>query len=404
MKARSPHSTGPQSPEQPAGALQAPLLNEDSIEVAEHRALESPDILPGSVRARLGEKYFSPPIVRGVSLAAVSAISFGITTPLVARAGHGLKPFETAALLYAGATAAALGASFVYTQSGRPLSRQSVPWLLLVGALGGALAPSLFTWGLARTSPTTSSLALNLEAVFTVVLARIAFGEPIGRRVWAAVSIMALGGALVSADAAREASSSVWGLAAVIAATAVWAADNAFTRPLSEEKPLHVVAAKSALGGSVTGLLAWACHEPSPELAQAAALLACGAVGYGLSLHFYLLAQRSIGAARTGSIFAMGPFVGAALAWALGDRSAGWLAVAGAAAFVAGVYLHVTERHGHLHCHPEQEHEHAHRHDEGHHTHEHNPPVVGEHTHAHTHESIEHSHEHAPDIHHSHDH
>jgi hypothetical protein len=34
----------------------------------------------------------------------------------------------------------------------------------------------------------------------------------------------------------------------------------------------------------------------------ALALLAIGATGYGLSLRFYLLAQRAFGAARTGSV------------------------------------------------------------------------------------------------------
>ena len=48
---------------------------------------------------------------------------------------------------------------------------------------------------------------------------------------------------------------------------------------------------------------------------------AIGATGYGLSLRLYLLVLRAFGAARTGSVFAFAPVIGALLAIALGDRS-----------------------------------------------------------------------------------
>ena len=141
-----------------------------------------------------------------------------------------------------------------------------------------------------------------------------------------------------------------------------------------------------------------------PAARDAIALLACGATGYGLSLLFYLQAQRHIGAVRTGSVFATGPFVGAGLAWLLGDRQAGWATASGGLAFGVGVLLHLTERHSHTHVHHPLDHEHPHRHDDGHHHHQHEPAVAGEHTHWHRHELAEHEHEHAPDIHHGHEH
>jgi hypothetical protein len=133
-------------------------------------------------------------------------------------------------------------------------------------------------------------------------------------------------------------------------------------------------------------------------------LVACGATGYGASLYLYLLAQRRIGAGRTGSVFALAPFIGAALAWALGAGHAGWFAVAATGLFVLGVYLHASERHGHRHTHEPTDHEHMHRHDDGHHTHAHEPPVAGEHSHRHRHDHVEHDHDHAPDVHHVHRH
>ena len=341
----------------------------------------------------------------GVLLAAVSAVSFGVTTPLIRSWGAEIGPLTSAALLYAGAAALSLALRPFGPRSGRALTRAAAPRVLLVTLFGSVLAPTLLIWGLHRAGATSSSLVLNFEAAFTVLLAWLVYREPVGRRVILAVSAMVLGGALIAFDAAHALESTrLMGLVAVLAATACWASDNTLSRALADEDPLDVVAAKGLLGAGATGTLAWTFGEHLPDSAGAVALLLCGATGYGLSLRLYLLAQRRIGAARTGSVFAAGPFVGAAVGWALGDRMAGAASALGAVAFGVGIVLHLTERHSHTHAHEPTEHEHAHRHDDGHHDHRHEPPFQGEHTHRHRHELIEHSHPHAPDIHHEHSH
>ena len=90
------------------------------------------------------------------------------------------------------------------------------------------------------------------------------------------------------------------------------------------------------------------------------AVLAVGATGYGLSLRFYLLAQRAFGAARTGSVFAFAPFIGAAAAFGFGERSSGWLMLLGGTLMLVGVALHLAESHGHEHTHEMLEHEQPH--------------------------------------------
>ena len=161
---------------------------------------------------------------------------------------------------------------------------------------------------------------------------------------------------------------------------------------------------KALLGATATSLLAVLFGEPLPSAGAALALLAIGATGYGLSLRFYLLAQRAFGAARTGSVFAFAPFIGAAFAVALGDRSASGLMALGSLLMLAGVVLHLAESHGHEHEHETLEHEHAHRHDDGHHSHVHDPMPAGEHSHRHRHEPLRHGHAHVPDAHHAHRH
>lgn len=360
---------------------------------------------PGIIRPMRSPDRASPhPIAFGAALAVLAALSFGATTPLVERAGRGLGPLTTAALLYAGAALSAALLGRLWPAEGAPLLASHRRRLLAVAFFGAGVAPTLLAWGLQRTGGTTGSLLLNLEAVFTVLLAWAVYREPIGSRVRWALGAMALGGVALGLDAAAEATFSLLGTLAVAGATLSWGLDNTLTRGLSEQNPVAVVAGKGALGALLTGALAVAFGEPAPAMPAAAALLACGATGYGLSLRLYLRAQRHIGAARTGSIFALAPFVGAALGWALGDRALGSLTLGAAGLFGLGVYLHVTERHAHPHVHPPLLHEHPHRHDDGHHDHVHEPPVEGEHTHLHAHEMLEHTHEHAPDFHHDHAH
>jgi hypothetical protein len=173
---------------------------------------------------------------------------------------------------------------------------------------------------------------------------------------------------------------------------------------VAERDPGQVVLVKAALGASVTTTLALAWGEPLPALLPALALLAVGATGYGLSLRFYLLAQRQFGAARTGSVFAFAPFVGALGALALGERSGSGLLLAGGCLMAAGIVLHLVEHHAHEHRHEALDHEHAHTHDDGHHLHGHDPLPTGAHSHPHHHSPLRHSHPHAPDAHHTHRH
>jgi drug/metabolite transporter (DMT)-like permease len=340
----------------------------------------------------------------GVLLAVLAAVAFGLVTPLVAWAGHDVGPLTTAALLYAGAAATAVLLRLFVRRTEAPLRRSDAPRLIAIALAGGALAPTLLAWGLQRAGATAGSLLLNLEAVFTVLLAHLFYREHIGRRVIAAVAAMVLGGAVLGLGSTLGGHVGAFGALAVAGATLGWAFDNTLTRPLADRDPFAVILVKGSIGATVTLVVAVFRGEPLPHAVPAAVLVACGATGYGASLYLYLLAQRRIGAARTGSVFALAPFIGAATAWAAGDRHADAGALVAAVLFAAGIYLHLTERHRHRHAHAAIEHDHLHRHDDDHHTHTHDPPFVGEHSHAHHHEHIEHEHDHGSDVHHEHDH
>jgi drug/metabolite transporter (DMT)-like permease len=284
------------------------------------------------------------------------------------------------------------------------LVRADLPRLLAMAVFGAVIGTVALAWGLQRTSGTSASLMLTLEVLFTALLAWRLYHETMDRRVWTAMALLLAGAIVLVLDQQRGGGTQLWGLLAVAVATAAWGVDNTLSRGLAERDPSQVVMAKGALGAGATALLALGFSEPLPSAAAALGLFAIGATGYGLSLRFYLLAQRAFGAARTGSVFAFAPFIGAALALVLADRSAsGWMA-AGSVLMLAGVLLHLAESHGHEHEHEALEHEHAHRHDDGHHDHRHEPMPEGAHSHRHRHELLHHVHPHVPDAHHGHRH
>ena len=280
----------------------------------------------------------------GGALAALAAIAFGLVVPFTQRAGRGVGPFFTAAILYGGAALSSAAIAAVRRGRGPALVRGDAGRVVLVAVLGAAVAPTLLAWGLQRTAGTTAALLLNFEAVFTVFLARLVWRERLGRRLTVAVSCMTAGGALLVQRATAGAGSSVWGALAIVVATLAWASENVLSRPLAERDPFRVVLAKSCIGAALTGGLALATHDRTAPAAGVLALGACGAAGYGLSLALYLGAQRRVGAARTASIFALAPFAGALAAWALGDRALTGLTVGAALLFATGVALHLTER------------------------------------------------------------
>jgi drug/metabolite transporter (DMT)-like permease len=343
------------------------------------------------------------PALRGALLASLAAALFGISAPLVQRLGSGLGAFSTAALLYAGAALVGLVSRQGASREAQ-LRREDSPRLLLMAGFGAVIGPVALAWGLQRTSGTSASLMLTLEALFTAVLARWLYGESMDRRVWLAMLLLLAGGMLLVIDQGVQGGMQTLGLLAVLLATVAWGIDNSLSRGLAECDPSQVVMLKALLGAGVSAGLAGLSQEALPTLAAAAGLLAVGATGYGLSLRFYLLAQRSFGAARTGSVFALAPFIGAALAFALGERCGSWLLPLGGLLMLVGVALHLAEQHAHEHAHEALWHEHAHRHDDGHHEHTHTDLPAGSHSHAHHHPPLQHSHPHAPDVHHQHRH
>ena len=204
------------------------------------------------------------PAGRGALLALTAAVLFGASTPLVQRFGAGVGAFTTAALLYAGAALAGALSRQPIEREAR-VTRGDFPRLLAMAAAGAVVGPVALAWGLQRTSGTSASLMLALEAVFTAVLAWCFYRERMNRRVWLAMMLLIVGGFVLILDQSRDSDARLVGLLAVLAATVAWGLDNTLSRALAERDPGQVVVAKAMLGAAATSLLAWVLRRVVAE-------------------------------------------------------------------------------------------------------------------------------------------
>lgn len=344
---------------------------------------------------------------KGIAYGLSSAILFGISTPVAKILVGSVSPVMLAGLLYAGSGVGLLFLFMLRRLSQKRATPISMPrgneWGWLAGAilLGGVLGPVALMYGLAATAASSAALLLNLEAVFTALIAWFLFRENFDRRIALGMLAIVAGGAVLawSPEGARVSSGALF----IATACGCWALDNNLTRKTSTSDAVLVAALKGIVAGTANLTLALLLGQ---HVAASGTLVAAGLVGfigYGVSLVLFVLALRHLGSARAGAYFSVAPFFGTAVALLLGDPVTWQLIVAGVL-MAWGVWLHVTERHAHEHAHGRLEHTHHHVHDE-HHRHAHDLSYGPEpHTHFHVHEPLVHSHPHYPDVHHRHPH
>jgi len=276
---------------------------------------------------------------RGALYGVASAALFGLSAPLSKRLLPAIGPMLLAGLLYLGAGA---GLTIVSIIRGRPWPRfKRTDWwrLSVIALVGGFAGPTLLLVGLQRVSGVLGALLLNLEAVFTMVLAGVFFRDRLAAREWAGALLIVSGAAVVSYRPG-EITADWTGVLAVAAACLCWGLDNNLLQRVSSYDPVSVVQIKALSAGTISVFLALSLGQRLVGASVLPAALGLGFVCYGISIVFDVYALRYLGAAREAAFFATAPFLGALAAVPLlGDRltrtdavGAGLMAV-GVAAF-----------------------------------------------------------------------
>ena len=284
------------------------------------------------------------------------------------------------------------------------LARAEWPWLAGAILSGGVIGPVLLMFGLTGLPASRASRLLTADGVFTALLAWFVFRENFDRRIFLGM-IAIVAGAVVLSWPGEARFSSAWPALAVLGACLAWGIDNNLTRKVSLTDATWIAAIKGTVAGSVNLVIAVALGATWPPWASFTGALVVGCLAYGVSLALFVVGLRHLGTARTGAYFSVAPFFGALLAIPLLGESVNERLLVAGALMAVGVWLHLTEQHGHVHTHEVLEHDHEHVHD-AHHQHEHDDSVKpgDPHRHGHRHEPLTHSHAHFPDAHHRHAH
>lgn len=349
--------------------------------------------------------------IRTASPALLAALLFGASTPLAKALTGTVPPLMLAGLLYLGSgmgLALVLGIRRAWAAPAREEGQGGIPraeWPWLIGAIlaGGVAGPALLMTGLVSTSAASASLLLNVEGVFTAVIAWVVFKENADRQIVLGMIAIVAGGLLLSWQPGSLQMST--GALLIVGACLCWAVDNNLTRRVSSNDALLIACLKGLVAGLCNTGLALSQGAVFPPVATTAGALLVGFAGYGVSLALFVIGLRVLGTARTGAYFSVAPLFGVLVSFVI------WPDVPGIAFWIAatlmalGVWLHLRERHEHEHRHEALAHSHPHRHDE-HHQHQHDFPWDGKepHRHWHQHEVLVHKHPHYPDLHHRHGH
>ena len=99
----------------------------------------------------------------------------------------------------------------------------------------------------------------------------------------------------------------------VLLSCVCWGFENNCTRKLSSKNPLEIVIVKGFGSGTGSLLIALIRREHLTDYSCLFPALLLGFVAYGLSILFYIYAQRGLGAAKTSTYYAVSPFIGTLL-------------------------------------------------------------------------------------------
>ena len=247
----------------------------------------------------------------GIFCAVLAAVLYAVNAPFSKQLLRSLPPTLTAGFLYLGAGAGmALIAVIrrIRKTAGleSKLTRAELPYTVAMILLDIA-APVCLMFGLRSTPAASAALLNNFEIVATALIAWVVFRERIRVRLWLGILCVTAACALLSLENLQGMHFSKGSLLVLLAAVC-WGLENNCTRKLSDKDPMEIVLLKGLFSGAGSLITGLCIGERVALWSDVPAALALGFVAYGLSIFFYVYAQRKLGAARTSTFYALALF------------------------------------------------------------------------------------------------
>jgi len=255
---------------------------------------------------------------KGIFLAILAAALYAVNSPFSKLLLDYMPSTLMAGILYIGAGAgmgiiALIRKTAKINQSEEKLTKSDLPYTIAMVVLDIA-APIFLLLGLSYTTAANASLLNNFEIVATSLIALMIFKERISPRLWIGIGFVTLSCALLSFEDITSLKFS-YGSLFILLACLCWGIENNCTRKLSDKDPLQIVVVKGLCSGAGSVIIGLILGEriSAEYWWSVLAVLGVGFVAYGLSIFFYVYAQRNLGAARTSAYYAIAPFIGTLL-------------------------------------------------------------------------------------------
>lgn len=256
------------------------------------------------------------PVKSGICLALFAAALYAINSPLSKLLLDYLPPTLMAGFLYIGAGVCMLALALLRKvrkteRTETKLTKRELPYIVAMILLDIA-APVCLLLGLKSTTAANASLLNNFEIVATAVIALVVFKEKINYRLWLGILFITLSCMVLSFEDLSSLQFS-YGSLLILLACVCWGFENNCTKKISSKDPLEIVLLKGIFSGLGSLLIGFIIGERITVLWSVFAVIGVGFVAYGLSIFFYVHAQRILGAARTSAYYAVSPFIGTLL-------------------------------------------------------------------------------------------
>lgn len=251
-----------------------------------------------------------------ILFAVLAAVFYAVNMPFSKLLLEVVPSTMLAGLLYLGA-GVGIGILFLCTvkkaDRGELLSKADLPYTAGMVILD-ILAPISLMYGLKHTTSANATLLNNFEIVATTVIACIVFKETISKRLWVSILLVTVASAVLSLED-LSGFRLTWGSLFVLLAAVCWGFENNCTRKLSSKNTYEIVTVKGVCSGLGSLVVGHILGERLPAARYIVPVLLLGFVAYGLSIFFYIRAQKELGAAKTSAYYAVAPFVGALLSF-----------------------------------------------------------------------------------------
>jgi len=279
---------------------------------------------------------------KAIFYAILAALLYAINAPFSKLLLTEIPSTMMAGLLYLGA---GIGMSilekFNKNKKELPLTKKEVPYTIAMVVLDIA-APIFLMIGLTKCSAANASLLNNFEIVATSLIALFIFRETISKRLWFAIILVTISSILLSFEDMSSLQFS-WGSILVLFACICWGFENNCTRMLSSKNPAQIVIIKGFGSGIGALVLSFVIGERFFQLKYILFALLLGFIAYGLSIYFYIYAQRYLGAAKTSAYYAISPFIGAGLSLIIFNEMPSRIFIIALVIMAFGTYFASTE-------------------------------------------------------------